>query len=95
MCVREKNEENPLVLFSVIFLPLGLGVTIPIITVFSILVVRIMILEKDFLLMIWAPQFANYVAFDIYLKCSVDQFLNLLNEDKGKIYLIEFKRLIK
>lgn len=54
-----------------------------------------MILEKDFLLMIWAPQFANYVAFDIYLKCSVDQFLNLLNEDKGKIYLIEFKRLIK
>lgn len=61
--------------------------TAPIIPVCSSLVVRIMVLKMDFLIAIWVPKFASYVAFGSHLNFSVDLFPNLLKEDKGDICL--------
>lgn len=74
---------------------MGPDFTIPAIIVYSNLVVRIMVREVDLLFAIWPLQFARYVAFGRYLNFSMDQFPNLLNEDKGDTYFIVFKRLKK
>lgn len=74
---------------------MGLEDTIPMITVCSNLVVRIMVLEVGFWIAICASKFASYVAFGRYLNFFSGSVSYLLIEDKGDTYLIAFKRLNK